>query len=38
MYFPEKDKKYDAVNDIMVGLRISDSKPLSCNDITLCQK
>lgn len=33
-----KDKKYDAVNDIMVGLRISDSKPLSCNDITLCQK
>ncbi len=30
--------KNDAVNDIMSGLRISDSKPLSINDLTICQK
>ena len=33
------DKKIgNAVNDIMQGLVISDSKPLSCNNLVLCQK
>lgn len=32
------EKKGDAVNDIMSGLRISDSKPLEFSDLTLCQK
>ena len=31
-------RKADAVNDIMSGLRISDSEPLSVDDLTLCQK
>lgn len=35
-----KNKKYkgDAVNDIFSGLRISDSKPLSLDDLILCKK
>lgn len=31
-------RRGDAVNDVMSGLRISDSKPLSVKDLTLCQK
>lgn len=31
-------KKTDAVNDNMSGIIISDSEPLSCNDLILCQK
>ena len=31
-------RKADAVNDIMCGLRIGDSEPLSVDDLTLCQK
>ncbi|MEY8319961.1 type III-A CRISPR-associated RAMP protein Csm5 [Lachnospiraceae bacterium 46-61] len=34
----DEKNKFNAVNDIMTGLRISDSKPLSCDDIVLCQK
>lgn len=36
----EKDKKRksSAANDIMSGFRISDSKPLSIDDLVLCQK
>ena len=34
----DKKKKLNAVNDMMAGLRISDSRPLSCDDIVLCQK
>lgn len=32
------EKKQDAVNDIMVGVFVSDSEPLSMDDIILCQK
>ena len=31
-------KKYDAVNDCLAGIRISDSKPISVSDLVLCQK
>lgn len=31
-------RKADAVNDMMSGLRIGDSEPLSVDDLTLCQK
>lgn len=31
-------RKADAVNDMMCGLRIGDSEPLSADDLTLCQK
>lgn len=31
-------KETDAVNDNMSGIIISDSEPLSCNDLILCQK
>lgn len=31
-------KKENAVNDFMSGIIISDSKPLTCNDLVLCQK
>lgn len=31
-------KKADAVNDVLSGLIISDSEPLSVNDLVLCQK
>lgn len=34
----ENTKSDDAVNDIMSGLRISDSKPLEYSNLTLCQK
>ncbi|MFQ7012104.1 MAG: type III-A CRISPR-associated RAMP protein Csm5 [Clostridia bacterium] len=34
----EKDEKNQTVNDIMNGLHIGDSKPLSLDDLTLCQK
>ena len=33
-----EEKKYDAVYDTLSGLRISDSKPLSIDDLVLCQK
>lgn len=33
-----KKRKDDAVNDVLSGLRISDSKPLQVTDLTLCQK
>ena len=32
------DRAADMVNDIMAGIIVSDSKPLSVNDLTLCQK
>ena len=32
------DRKQDAINDVMAGIRISDSKPLSQEDLILCQK
>lgn len=32
------DDRKNAVNDIMTGIRISDSKPLVLDDIVLCQK
>lgn len=37
---PDKDqkRKYNVVNDCMSGLRISDSRPLSVEDLVLCQK
>lgn len=31
-------KRENAVNDFMSGIIISDSKPLNCNDLVLCQK
>lgn len=31
-------KQYESLNDIMAGIIISDSKPLSLEDLTLCQK
>lgn len=31
-------KKADAVNDVLSGLIVSDSKPLSINDMVLCQR
>lgn len=34
----KKDEKNQTVNDIMNGLHIGDSKPLSLDDLTLCQK
>lgn len=36
----EKDKKNagNAVNDVLQGLIVSDSKPLECSDLVLCQK
>lgn len=34
----EKSKPYDAVNDILQGLIISDSEPLSLESLVLCQK
>ncbi len=34
----EQKRKNSAVNDCMSGLRISDSRPLSINDLVLCQK
>lgn len=34
----ETTKPQDAVNDILQGLIISDSKPLACKDLVLCQK
>ena len=34
----EGSKYGDAVNDIMSGIKIADSKPLSYNNLTLCQK
>ena len=34
----EGSKYDDAVNDVMSGIKISDSKPLSFNNLTLCQK
>lgn len=34
----KKDKPDDAVNDSLTGIRISDSKPLSVNNLVLCQK
>ena len=34
----EGSKYGDAVNDIMSGLKIADSKPLSFDNLTLCQK
>ncbi len=40
-FFPKnrpETRRGDAVNDVMSGLRISDSKPLSVEDLTLCQK
>lgn len=33
-----KEKPRDIVNDCMSGIRISDSKPLSLDTLTLCQK
>lgn len=33
----EKDKS-NAVNDVMQGIIISDSEPISCDKLTLCQK
>lgn len=33
-----EDRREDIRNDCMSGLRISDSKPLSVSDLTLCQK
>ena len=35
--FDEKNPK-NIVNDIMRGIRVSDSKPLDCGALTLCQK
>ena len=32
------DKKYNAVNDVLSGLIIGDSEPLSTDDLVLCQK
>lgn len=32
------EKQGDAVNDVMAGIIISDSEPLSCRDLILCQK
>lgn len=39
-YMLDKDqkRKNNAVNDCMSGLRVSDSKPLSIDDLVLCQK
>ena len=34
----DKEKKENMVNDIMKGLRVSDSKPLPCSCLTICQK
>lgn len=34
----DKIRSNDAVNDILQGLIISDSKPLSTNDLVLCQR
>lgn len=34
----KKDELWNAVNDIMRGLRIGDSEPLSVDNLTLCQK
>ena len=34
----DKETGRNAVNDILGGLRISDSAPLSLEDLTLCQK
>jgi len=33
-----ESKPQDAVNDMLQGLRVSDSEPLSPNDLVLCQK
>lgn len=33
-----KEKKWEATNDYMAAIRISDSKPLHVNDLILCQK
>lgn len=33
-----KDTKSDAVNDIMSGMIVSDSEPLTVNDLVLCQR
>ncbi len=33
-----ESKKGDAVNDLMAGFRVSDSIPISTNDLVLCQK
>ncbi|HHZ03316.1 MAG TPA: type III-A CRISPR-associated RAMP protein Csm5 [Tissierellia bacterium] len=32
------DKGYNAANDCLAGIRISDSKPLNLSDLVLCQK
>lgn len=32
------DKMDNAVNDIMAGIKVSDSEPLDTNDLALCQK
>lgn len=34
----EGTRETDAVNDIMAGIRISDSKPLTCQELILCKK
>ncbi len=34
----EKSDKNQTVNDIMNGVRVSDSRPLDISDLTLCQK
>lgn len=34
----EETKWDDALNDELAGIRISDSKPLACKDLTLCKK
>ena len=31
-------RRYDAVNDVLCGIRIGDSEPLKTSDLTLCQK
>lgn len=34
----DKERRSNAVNDIFHGLRVSDSKPLSIDDLVLCKK
>lgn len=34
----DENNKGNAVNDVMQGLIVSDSKPLECSDLVLCQK
>ena len=34
----DRNNKHNAVNDVLQGLIVSDSRPLECSDLVLCQK